>query len=57
MRRKIVLEYGNVAKIAKVMSCTPRMVSMAVNFKKNSQLARKIRHVAKEQFGGIEVGE
>lgn len=57
MRKKIVLEYVNVAKIAKVMSCTPRMVSMAVNFKKNSQLARKIRHVAKEQFGGIEVGE
>lgn len=51
------MDYGNVAKIAKVMNCTPVMVSMAINFKKNSLLARKIRYVAKEQFGGVEVGE
>lgn len=57
MMRKIVLEYGKVGKIAKVMRCTPEMVSKALNFKKNSLLARKIRYVAKEQFGGIEVGE
>lgn len=57
MKKKIVLDRGNVAKIAKVMNCTPEMVSKSVNFKKNSLLARKIRFVAKEQFGGVEVGE
>lgn len=57
MKRKIVLDRGNVAKIAKVMNCTPEMVSKSVNFKKNSLLARRIRYVAKEQFGGVEVGE
>lgn len=57
MKKKIVLDRGNVAKIAKVMNCTPEMVSKSVNFKKNSLLARRIRYVAKEQFGGIEVGE
>lgn len=55
MRKKIVLEYGVIAKIAKVMKCTPEMVSKSVNYKKNSQLARKIRYVAIEQFGGVEV--
>lgn len=51
------MDHGNVAKIAKVMSCTPEMVSKSINFKKNSLLARRIRYVAKEQFGGVEVGE
>lgn len=55
--RKIVVEYGNVGKIAKVMKCTPEMVSKALNFKKNSLLSRKIRKVAKEQFGGVEIGD
>lgn len=57
MKRKIVLDRGDVAKIAKVMNCTPEMVSKSVNFKKNSLLARKIRFVAVKQFGGVEVGE
>lgn len=57
MKKKIVLDRGNVAKIAKVMNCTPEMVSKSVNFKKNSMLARKIRFVAIKHFGGIEVGE
>lgn len=57
MKKKIVLDRGNVAKIAKVMNCTPEMVSKSVNFKKNSMLARKIRFVAIKHFGGVEVGE
>lgn len=57
MMRKIVVEYGNVGKIAKVLKCTPEMVSKALNFKKDSFLARKIRYVAKEQFGGVEIGD
>lgn len=57
MNRRIVLDRGDVAKIAKVMNCTREMVSKALNFKKDSMLARKIRYVAKEQFGGIEIGK
>lgn len=45
------------SKIAKVMCCTIEMVSKSVNYKKDSRLARKIRKVAKEQFGGVEIGE
>lgn len=57
MKKKIVLEYGNIAKIAKVVGCTPEMVSKSVNFRKNSLLARKIRFVAVKHFGGVEVGD
>ncbi|MBQ7451040.1 MAG: ArsR family transcriptional regulator [Bacteroidaceae bacterium] len=56
MNRRIVMDRGNVAKIAKTMNCTREMVSKALNYKKNSMLARKIRFVAKEQYGGIEIG-
>lgn len=57
MNRRIVLDRGNVVKIAQTMHCTREMVSKALNFKKDSTLARKIRFVAKEQFGGIEIGK
>ena len=56
MNRRIVMDRGNVVKIAKTMNCTREMVSKALNYKKNSMLARKIRFVAKEQYGGIEIG-
>lgn len=56
MNRRIVLERGNVMKIARAMNCTREMVGKSLSFKKNSMLARKIRHVAKEQYGGIEIG-
>lgn len=55
--KKVVVEYGTAGKIAKAMNCTLEMVSKALNYKKDSQLARKIRYVAKTQFGGIEIGE
>ncbi|WP_168354586.1 hypothetical protein [Palleniella muris] len=55
--KRIILEYGKIAEIAKVMDCTRTMVSLSLNYRKNSFLARKIRHVAKTQFEGIEVGE
>lgn len=44
-------------KIASSFNCTREMVSKALNFKKDSMLARKIRFVAKEQYGGIEIGK
>ena len=56
MNRRIVMDRGNVVNIAKTMNCTREMVSKALNFKKDSMLARKIRYVAKEQYGGVEIG-
>jgi hypothetical protein len=55
MNRKIIVEYGKVNKIASTMNCTRVMVSKALNYHKNSPLARKIRHVAVTQFGGKEL--
>lgn len=57
MKKKIVLNHGDATKIAKVMGCTREMVSKSLSFKKDSLLARRIRYVAKEQFGGVEVGK
>ena len=56
MGKKIVLHHGDGQKVAASLNCTREMVSKALNFKKNSMLARKIRYVAKEQYGGIEIG-
>lgn len=55
MNRKIVISHGDGMKIATSFNCTREMVSKALNFKKNSLLARKIRFVAKEQYNGVEV--
>lgn len=57
MRRRIVVEYGDMRKIASALGCTREMVGKALRFDKNSTLARKIRYVAKEQYGGIEIGK
>lgn len=51
------MDRGSVVKLASAMNCTREMVSKALNFKKDSMLARKIRYVAKEQYGGIEIGD
>ena len=57
MNRRIVMDRGRVMDLASAMNCTREMVSKALNFKKDSMLARKIRYVAKEQYGGIEIGD
>ena len=57
MKRRIVMDRGRVVELATTMNCTREMVSKALNFKKDSRLARKIRYVAKEQDGGIEIGD
>ncbi|MBO5427994.1 MAG: hypothetical protein J5996_06175 [Prevotella sp.] len=56
MNRRIVVGRGDGLKLASTFNCTREMVSKALNFKKDSMLARKIRFVAKEQYGGIEIG-
>lgn len=55
MKRRIVVEYGEVNKIAELIGCTNVMVSHALAFRKNSRLARSIRKLALER-GGIEIG-
>lgn len=57
MKRRIVLDRGNVAKIARSMNCTREWVSKALNYQRDSRLAHKIRYVAKKEYGGVEVGE
>ena len=52
--KKIVVQYGEVRKISKILRCTPEMVSRSLSFYKNTPLARKIRKVAMER-GGVEV--
>lgn len=49
------MEYGDVNKLMATFRCSRQMVSMALNYKKDSELARKIRNVAKSQYGGKEV--
>ncbi len=55
MKERIVVEYGEVNKIAELMGCTNVMVSHALAFRKNSKLARSIRKLAIER-GGSKVG-
>lgn len=55
MKERIVVEYGEVNKIAELMGCTNVMVSQALAFRKNSKLARSIRKLAIER-GGSKVG-
>ena len=57
MDKRIVVSHGDGMKIASTFNCTREMVSKALNFKKDSELARRIRYVAKEQYGGIEIGK
>lgn len=52
MHKKIIIDYGKAKEIASLMKCTKEMVSLSMNFRKNSQLARKIRYVAIKEYGG-----
>lgn len=57
MKRFIKHSMEERKRIARVFGCTPKMVYLALTYRKQSYLARKIRHVAKKQFGCIEVVE
>lgn len=56
MNKRIVLSHGDAKRLALSMGCTREMVSKALNYKKNTELARRIRHVARSQYGGTEIG-
>lgn len=52
--KRIVVEYGEVRRIAALMGCTCAMVSYSLTYRKNSRLARAIRKMA-IQRGGVEI--
>lgn len=56
MKARIVVEYGEVSNIARLMGCSCEMVSHSLAFRKNSKLARSIRRIAIER-GGSKVGD
>lgn len=56
MIKRVVVERGVGKKIARLMGITPEMVSMSLNYKKDSVLARKVRYMAIKDFGGVLVG-
>lgn len=53
--KKILLPYGAARKIAKALSCSDTTVSLALSYRRNDQMSRKVRKVALEQYGGHEV--
>ena len=55
MKKRIVVEYGEVKRIALLMNCTYETVSRALAYKKDTKLARSIRKMALMR-GGMEVG-
>ena len=56
MKVRIVVEYGEVSKIAGLLGCSPEMVTHSLAFRKNSKLARSIRKLALDR-GGSKVGD
>ncbi len=53
--KRIWTKKGVGKKIARALRCSTVMVSCALNGKKDTPLARKIRYVAVKEYGGIEV--
>lgn len=53
MEKRIVVEHGVLDKIAKAMGCTPEAVCMALRYKRDSMLARRIRQVAVKEYEGV----
>lgn len=53
--KKIIAPIGTGVKVARALGCSTTQVSLAMNYRDDSLLSRKIRKVAVEQFGGQEV--
>lgn len=54
-KKRIWLPQGNTKKIAALFGCTSQMVSRSTAGVVDSELAKKIRHVAMKDFDGIEI--
>ena len=53
MEKKIYVSDQAKTQLCKTFSCSKMMVWLALNFKRESDLARKIRYTALTQFGGV----
>lgn len=53
MEKQIYVSKKGKAHLCEVFNCTTVMVWKALNFKSDSELARKIRFTALTQFGGV----
>lgn len=56
MKRRIIVERGEISHIAQLMGCTREMVGHSLAFRKDTDLARRIRRLAILR-GGIEIGD
>lgn len=54
---RIVVPYGCGRRIARLMGVTPECVSVALNGKKCTKTAERIRHRALNDFGGVEINK
>ena len=54
MRKKIVVEHGEVGEISRLMGCTRQMVNNSLTYRKDTDLAKRIRKMAIMR-GGQEV--
>ena len=56
MKRRIIVEHGEVKRIALLMNCTYEMVSHSLAYRKDTKLAKAIRKMALMR-GGVKVGD
>ena len=54
MRKKVVVEHGEVGEISRLMGCTRQMVNNSLTYRKDTDLAKRIRKMAIMR-GGQEV--
>ncbi len=54
--KRIWVERGIGKKIARALQCSTVIVSLALNGKKDTPLAKKIRYVALKEYRGKEIG-
>ncbi len=57
MKKHVYLDKAGKGKLQQVFSCTDVMVWKALTFESDSELARKIRHTAIKEFGGVLMGD
>ena len=55
MKKRIIVEHGEVKRIPLLMNCTYEMVSHSLAYRKDTKLAKAIRKMALMR-GGVEVG-
>lgn len=57
MKKHIYLDKSSKGRLRQAFNCTDVMVWKALTFESDSDLARKIRHTAVKEFGGVLMGE